>query len=291
VLQQKPLATCCCIALTFACGTRLIAADAADEAAQELQRIAALKGSAQVRALRTLLSNIPDEPEVLHSFWYLEDRLRPALRSLIRDPNVGEIAVGLLALIAVPQDVQFAVQNLEPPRSNKDNGWTYSVVCSSLNPRSEAQWRFLRGAALNEYDDRWADAGAIYTLKFIASDRSRRILEEVRSRNPHRERLAEEALEYVRSDPAPLSSDKLETLAERVTQIVKVGRWTGNTKPMFNAAADKALVDSVFVAESDRFTYTATYHRERRLWTLRGMRETLQQLMPAPPPPPKLPSK
>lgn len=281
VPQQKSIATC--IALTFACGTGLIAADMAGDAAQEIHRIANLKGSAQVRPLRTLLSNIPEEPEVLSSFWHSEARLRPALRSLIRDPNVGEIAVGLLALVAAPEDIQFLIRTLEPPQSDQDNRWAYPVVCSLLSPRSEAQWRFLRTAALNEYNDRWVDAGAIHTLKLIASDRSRRILEEV-SRNPNREHMTAKALDYIRSNPPALSSDNLGTLAERVAQVTDIGRWIENTKPIFNAAGDKALIDSLFVIGSDRLTYTSTYHRKRGLWTLRGTRETLQEHMPPPPP-------
>jgi len=65
----------------------------------------------------------------------------------------------------------------------------YVVATALVNPDDEEERSFLRRCALNEFDDRWVDAGAIQTLKLTASLRSRMILgrgatEELTTRRP-----------------------------------------------------------------------------------------------------------
>src|ERR1700693_2485110 len=88
---------------------------------------------------------------------------------------------------------------------------------------SEEEWAFLRKAAFNGFDDRWVDYGAIQTLKLIASPRSRQILEEAGQRNPERAEMVAAALDYIRSNPSPLSDGNLEVLAKRTAEVVKIG--------------------------------------------------------------------
>ncbi|MEW5977622.1 MAG: hypothetical protein AB1898_17650 [Acidobacteriota bacterium] len=49
------------------------------------------------------------------------------------------------------------------------------------------------------------------------------------------------------------------------------------------AKKDKALVKCAFITGSDRFIYTVTLHRVADNWKLQGVRETMQELLPAPP--------
>jgi hypothetical protein len=267
-----------------------VVAEQQQDANQEVRRIAGLSGPSQLQALQALLANFPDDPDFLGRIFYFENRLRPSLRALIGDAKVGELALNLLALVGVSQDLGLIVRSLPAFRAeSSDNRWVYGLVCALVEPSSEMQWQFLRSAALNEYDDRWVEGGAIQTLKLIASDRSRRILEEMRGRDSDRESTLARALKYIESKPAPLLDRKLDRLAYRVAQAVKIGNWEGNSRPRYNQAGDKALVDAVFLAGRDRLTYTATFHRDHSVWRFKGVRETLQQLMPLPPPPPPKP--
>ena len=165
------------------------------------------------------------------------------------------------------------------------NRWAYHVVCALVRPGSDAEWQVLQRAAFDEYHDAWADAGAIQTLKLIASDRSRGILEEAMSRNPERDALIAKALEYIDSHSRPLRDTNLERLAARAAQALEIGDWDGNSELLYNRAHDKAIVDCVFERGRDRLTYTATFYRERAVWQLTGVRETMQALMPPAAPP------
>ena len=84
---------------------------------------------------------------------------------------------------------------------------------------------------------------------------------------------------------APLSHPNLETAAKRVAQAIDSKTWESNKAPRYNEAGDKALIDLVFLNGRDRLTYTATFHKTGRTWTLRNVFETLQELLPSPPPP------
>ena len=253
--------------------------------AEDLRRIAALDGPSQAEALRAFLVDPARQLEIPPGLAaslevYYEAQLRDSLRALLGDPLAGTKARQVLALIGDPDDLRLVVELAPPSRSGPfANRWAYSVACALLEPQSQAEWDFLREAATNGYDDRWVDAGAIQTLKLIASPRSRQILEEAREQNPFRAKSISRALEYVDSNPAPLAGAKLEDVAARVAQAVRIGKWTGNGKPRYNQARDKALVDSVFDAGDDQLTYTATFHWANGVWRLRGVRETLQAMV------------
>ena len=137
------------------------------------------------------------------SIFYHEDKLRPSIRLLLRDYKAHENAQEILALIGDPQDLRLVVRLA--PRSRRDpfsNRWAYRVACALLEPSTEEEWAFLRACALNDYDDRWVDAGAIQTLKLIASPRSLEILKEVQQRNPYRSKSLASAIDYIGSNPA-----------------------------------------------------------------------------------------
>jgi hypothetical protein len=141
-------------------------------------------------------------------------------------------------------------------------------------------------------------AGAIQTLKLIASPRSLEILQEVQRLNVNRVNTLAEAIAYVLSTPSALQERDLEILARTVAGTIRFGKWEGNPKPRYNERSDKALVDMMYRAPGERLTYTATFHRIGGLWRLRGLRETLHatvMVLPInppvilPPPPEVLP--
>jgi hypothetical protein len=247
-------------------------------------RVAQLQGSLQQAALRGLLANRRDLSEAV---FYYGDRLRPSLRGLLQDGEVGESAAWSLALIGEPEDVKAIIGS--PPRPKKlafASRWAYGVATSLLEPTSDSEWAFLQKCALNEFDDRWVDAGAIQTLKLIASPRSRELLEGAQRVNAYRLKSLTRALEYVDSGPLPLFGSDLQTLAEFVARTVVVGEWKGNSPARCNEMADKALVDFTFEAGMDRLTYTATFHKSDAVWKLRGVRETMQAFILRPTPVP-----
>jgi hypothetical protein len=245
-------------------------------------RVARLQGVFQQDALRELITaNFRrDHHAFREAVFYYEARLRPALGSLLQDPKVNDEAVDLLALIGVPEDLRLIIELPSVPKKRKPlpNRWAYSVACSLLDPSSEEEWSFPRKCALYEYDDRWVDAGAIQTLRLIASWRSREILEEAQRQNQFRGYSLARALEYIQSEPSPLTASNLEELADRIAQTIKIGKWGGNGKPRCNEGGDKALLDFQFQSGPDRLTYTATFHKIDGRWRLRGVQETLQAL-------------
>jgi hypothetical protein len=267
--------------------------------AENVGPIAALNGASQRKALRSLLSgNFLEEHESLGCLFYYGDRLRQPLRALLRDPKFGELALHLLGLVGEPNVPPLLL--VRPP-SRPANRWAYDVVCTMLEPASEEEWSFLRKAAFNGFHDCWVDYGAIQTLKLIASPRSRQILDEARRRNPDRAKVVAAALDYMRSNPSPLSDTNLVRLAKRTAEAVKIGKLEGVETPQYNQEHDKALVDFLFVTGSDELIYTATFHDVAGIWKLRGVRETVQMMLPPrvpppspppslmPPPPPDLP--
>ena len=89
---------------------------------QHVLRVAGLRGSPQHKALRRLMARYleHDEERFPEAVFYCGDRLRPALRSLVQDPEFGEMAVSLLAFIAVPEDLRVIIQS--PPRPRRPGG-------------------------------------------------------------------------------------------------------------------------------------------------------------------------
>ena len=245
----------------------------------EVARIASLRGAPQAQALESLLAFPSSNFDQMRSVFYHEAGLRPSLLALLSDPTVGDLARNLVALIGTQEDLQKMVGLGPTGKRAFENRWAYYVACSLVEPQSDEEWTFLRQAAINEYEDPWVDAGAIQTLKLIASRRSRQILEEAQKANSFRASLIARALAYVDSNPAPLLDRDLEQLAKRVAQAVIIGKWEGNKPPHFNIAGDKALVDISFRASEDAYIYTATFHRVEGVWKLRGVRETLQAFL------------
>jgi hypothetical protein len=260
-----------------ALGMRAAVAQERVPSADDVRRVASLDGEPQRTALREVLAGHRVTSE---SVFYYEAQLRDPLRALLRDPQVGESARGFLAQIGVPEDLQLVVELAPPPKDKLfQNRWAYWVAGALLEPGSEEEWAFLRKAALNEFNDRWVDAGAIQTLRLIASPRSQQILEEARTGNAERAKSIARALDYIHSNPPPLADEKLEALAKRVAGTIKFGNWEGNGKPRYNQGKDKALVDSRYSDGVDLLIYTATFHLVNGVWRFRGLRETLQELI------------
>jgi len=263
--------------IVLAVGTAVQASE--PPCAKNVGRVAALRGAPQRNALRSLLSgNFLEEHESLGCVFYYGDRLLPPLRALLRDPKFREPALALLFFIGDPNVMPLVL--VSPSHDSSDNRWAYDVVCMMVAAASDEDWSFLRKAALNEFNDRWVDYGAIQTLKLIASPRSREILEEARRRNPERATVVAAALDYIRSNPRPLSDENLEELAKRTAEVVRIGKWEGSGQPQYNESRDKALVDFLFVTGSDQLTYTATFLKVTGVWRLRGVRETMQAYIP-----------
>ena len=252
------------------------------QAEVEVLSIDRLQGVARKTALRRILvGSRSDGCALRQSLLYYEGRIRPDLRSLVGDSDVGPDAAYLLALIGVPDDLQFIIQSPPPPMlSALSDRWADFVARSLLEPSTEDEWEFLRKCALNEYNDRWADSGAIQTLKLIASPRSRTLLEEAQIRNPSRAQSLAQALTYVGSAPGPLDGSDLGELVARVGPAIKIGNWDGTSKPRKNETGDKAFVDYRFFTGEDVLTYTATFHQVRGVWRLRGVHETMQEFAP-----------
>lgn len=253
----------------------------------DVDRIAKLSGDAQTSELRELLSG-EVEPEggksVEELMFFHEQQFRPALRSLVPDAKVGRGASESLAFIGVPEDLLLVVQHAS--KSNGEsfgNRWAYGVVTSLLEPSSDEEWSFLENCAANDYDDLWVDAGAIETLKLIATPKSAEILKKVLKKNPNRSRSIQSALDYISSNPPTLADRDLNEAGKKVAQAIKMGDWQGNKKPRFNKSGDKALVDCEFIAGRDLLIHTATFHKVGNVWKLRGVRETLQALLANPP--------
>ncbi len=136
--------------------------------ASEISNAANLVGDRQMRELRALLAGDfgNDRREFADSVFYYEARFRPALRALTLDPLVTEGARFFLSSIGAPEDLRLMVK-LAPPRSSLELSevWRYALVTALVRPDNESEWAFLRRCALNDFDDRWADAGAIQTFE------------------------------------------------------------------------------------------------------------------------------
>lgn len=257
---------------------------------KDVRRISRLKGEARRSELKELLAGdfqAEDQREresLNESVFYYGSRFRPALQSLVGDKDVGTAASELLAFIGLPDDLRLIVKNAPAPQGElfRDR-WVYMVVSALVEPTSKEEWAFLKRCALGEYQDGWVDAGAIKTLRLIASSQACDILEEVRKQKPVRSRSVENALDYIKSNPASLASTNLAEVARRVAEAIKVGEWQGAKEPRFNEDDDMALIDCEFIAGRDLLIYTATFHKVGDSWKFRGARETMQALLARPP--------
>ncbi len=248
--------------------------------AADLDRIAKLGEADRLRELEELLAGDLEGEELETKVFLNDNFFRPPLRRLLNNPKIAAQASALLSFIGVPEDLRVIVEKAPAPKKELfQDRWAYSVVTALLSPTTEKDWSFLRSCALNEYDDLWVDAGAIQTLKLIASPKSRAILEQIPTKNPDRSDEAKAAIDYINSKPAVLSDRSLTNVAERVAKAVKIGSWKGNKPPTFNSSGDKALVQCEFRAGRDLLVYTATFHKVGEAWALRGIRETMQALL------------
>ncbi|NLD37793.1 MAG: hypothetical protein GX654_13080 [Desulfatiglans sp.] len=248
----------------------------------EVARIAELTGDAQVDAMRELLSGTFESP--VHNLdaqiFELEDKLRAPLRELVTDRNIGTRAGQILAFIGVPEDLRLFIKHAPPPDkepyTNK-NSWAFQLATTMFDPITEEEWDFLQSCALNELNDGWAQAGAINTLKLIASPRSREILMEIKkkSKNNNFSNYVDSAIAYIDSNPQPIEDPDLVTAGKKVAETIKVGDWEGNKEPKFNQNHDKAIIYCNFGSGRDGYLYTAIFHKEDGIWKLRGVRETM----------------
>jgi len=250
--------------------------------AADVSRIAGLEGETQTNQLREMLAgDFEHSGAGLNELVFVQEhRLRLALRALVGDSKVGTAAGQLLAFIGVPDDVRLFLDHIPPPKRELfEDRWAYGVACALLEPATEKEWTFLRNCAINDYDDLWVDAGAIRTLKLIASTKSKQILEEVGRKNKDRASSIEAAIKYIESGPAPLADEDIVVAGRKVAQAIKIGKWQGNKPPQFNEIRDKALVVCEFIAGRDLLVHTATFHKVEGKWRLRGVRETMQALL------------
>jgi hypothetical protein len=228
--------------------------------------------------LRHIIANgdVFSGANTVDSIFCHERRLRPAIRSFLRDDQTREGAQRMLALIGDPGDLRLVIRLAPPPKPGTyANGWAYQVAAALLEPSSEQEWAFLRQCALNGFNDSRVDAGAIQTLKLIASPRSLEILNETLQQNT-RESSAAAAIAYVQSNPPPLTDENLNRLADRVANAIKTGKQVEPWRIRYNAGGDKALTDWTYNTGQ---TYTATFLKVGGLWRVRGVRVTLQRLV------------
>jgi hypothetical protein len=216
--------------------------------------------------------------------FFHEKQLRPALRALVEDSKVGRGVIGLLAFIGQPEDLRLVVEHApKPKRKLFEDRWAYGAVTALLEPATEQEWFFLEKCAAGQYDDLWVDAGAIQTLKLIASPKSSATLQKVIKKNPDRSRSIQAALDYIESNPHALADKDLAEAGKKVAKAIRIGDWQENKKPRFNKSGDKALIDCEFIAGRDLLIHTATFHKVDGVWKLRGVRETMQALLARPP--------
>jgi hypothetical protein len=213
---------------------------------KDLNEIASLNEIDLKRELRELLAGQFEGDDHEKQMFLNDSKFRPALRQLITDPKVAKRAIWPLAFIGVPDDLRWIVNHA--PRVEGElfeDRWAYAVACALSEPTTESEWTFLRKCACDDFKDGWVDAGAIETLKLIASDKSVRIFEDARAKNKDRGEYIDKALEYARSKPAAFADTNLNALAERIASIITIGKWRGNQPPVFNNTRDKAYVDII----------------------------------------------
>jgi hypothetical protein len=250
---------------------------------QEVNRVFNLDGDNQRTELRELLAGdfSTSEGQFRDSIFHYEAHLRPFLLELVREPEVTERARQLLSVIGEPGDLELMLRLPSPPATLPfPERWRYALATALVHPDTEEEWDFLRRCAVNEFNDRRVDAGAIQTLRLNASPRGQQILVEAEQKNTFQASRIGRALEYIASTPMPLLDVNLETLAKRVALVIGSNTWQANGSPRFNEAQDKALVDFSYQTGTDRLVYTGTFHKEGEAWSLRGVRETAQAFAP-----------
>jgi len=245
-------------------------------------RIAGMKGKSQRKELRQFLMNLGHSGAYDAIFTY-EDRLRPALRALVQDSKAGMMAERFLADLGEPEDLRFIIQH--PPRWRSRlaaNRWDYFVACSLIDANSDEEWSFLRDCAFHR--NRWAENGAIQTLKLIATPKSRELLEEAANHGqfPADSSSFAYAVAYIDSHPPALEGPDLESLAPRVEQALGGPGWKPMSRVRLSERGDRALVDLELSQDRDLYIYTATFYKTGSAWKLHGVRESVQAYLVAP---------
>ena len=222
-------------------------------------------------AIRELLAS--DTPKLNDAIFQFEHRLRPTLRTLLKDPQFTRSARYLLAMIAEPKDIERILTLPPPPADGDENDyWRYAITTALIQPTTESGWQFLERGARGDYEGRWVATGAIQSLQLNGTARSQALLRSLR----------------ITPDRSPSLADRdLETAAKNIAMALGPKTWQANDAPRFNEAGDKALIDLTLVQGRDRLIYTATFHKINDSWTLRNVYETYQAFSPPPPPPPK----
>lgn len=250
--------------------------------ADDVIRIAGLEGDIQLEELKELLvGDYEGDPPLFELVFLHHRQLRPPLRALLGDTLYGPLASPLLSFIGFPEDLQAIIKNM-PPREKKffANRWTYYVVTALLEPTTEEEWGFIEDCALNYYDDRWVDAGAIMALGLIGSPRAVEILEKVRDQNTSRSQMTSKFIDDIIANGIPSLSDiSLIEAGKKAAEAIKISGWQGNEQPRYDEQKELALIDIRFIIGRDLLVYTATFHKIDKLWVLRGIRETMQALL------------
>jgi hypothetical protein len=248
---------------------------------EKVARAAKLRGNEQVRAVRAILDDAMEGRivallELEYAVFRHERSLRPALRETRSDPKISRLAIALLGMIGEREDIRRLARALGRTKDSLTlEALSRTVATTIPDSASDDVWTVLRKAAGNAYNNGWADAQAIRTLKLLASPESAEILQEARERNPYRVEAIDEALGYIRSDPVAIVGNDLEHLAERVLRIAARGEWSGSKAPIFNEERDKALIEFEYTTEDCRWRCVATFHRQDKLWRLRSVSESM----------------
>lgn len=249
--------------------------------AADVSNIAKQSGELQVDQLRELLSGVLDDADLDTLVFVQEQKFRDGLRALILDSNVGSTAGRLISFIGEPDDIRLLLDFIQPKRPEPlGNRWAYNIVSALVEPTTEKEWAFLRDCAIGNYSDAWVVNGAIKSLKLIASPKSIEILDEVGQKNTDKIALVTDAINYIKSEPTSLSDKDISAAGKKVAKAITIGKWKGNLRPQYNQRKDKALVAIQFIAGRDLLIYSATFHKINGIWEFRGVRETLQALLP-----------
>ncbi len=246
-------------------------------------RFAAFGGTAQARELRSVLVTFDFEPENLAALARHERDLHKAFVLLLRDPEGTKLTATTLNLLGYREGRESLLAGLPaPPKDNADRKLASDLVCARFDPRREKEWLYPRVAAIGEADDGDRNC-AILLLKLSTNPRRGRILEEALTTGADRGDSVREAIQYIRSRPAPLKDVSLNQLIERAVAAVQMGERAGTPETRYNKSRQLALVDFPLL-QGCRSTCPASFHRENGLWSLRSL-YLISIAMPPPPPP------
>jgi hypothetical protein len=229
----------------------------------------------QARELKELMAGSLRGDSLEERIFFYGDRLRQALRVLAIDQQIDSTAILAIASIGMPEDLDWVADHLPTPTGERRNDrWIGKVVASMVAPASEQAWSLLRDCAMGERYRGIAGEDAVRSLKFIASPRSRRILDEVLARSPELAESVRDAIDYIDSRPRPLEDRDLLALSDRVASLINRDLRHQNRPPTYNQRGDKAAVVLNFMDGRDLYRWDAVFHLEDKVWRFRGASET-----------------